>query len=66
MPESQFEAVVFALNIPQGVVSSPPASQGTRTKQLLDWATGPTGNGLDSVMQVLSEYVSLENLGISL
>ncbi|NEQ47811.1 MAG: toll/interleukin-1 receptor domain-containing protein [Leptolyngbya sp. SIOISBB] len=66
MPPAQFEEMVFALDLPAGVMSSFQAPQGQRAKELLDWAKGPTGKGLDSVLQVLSHYVSLDNLGITL
>ncbi|MDB9527069.1 toll/interleukin-1 receptor domain-containing protein [Oscillatoria sp. CS-180] len=65
LPPSQFEELLFALDLPQGILSSSQASQGTRAKELLDWAKGPTGTGLSSVLQILDDYVPLANLGIA-
>jgi small GTP-binding protein len=65
LPGSQFEEIVFALKIPSGILSSSQAPQGQRAKDLLDWAEGPTGMGLNSVLQVLSHYISLEKLGFT-
>ncbi len=66
MPPAQFEEMIFALDLPAGVMSSSQAPQGQRAKELLDWVKGPTGKGLNSIFQVLSNYVSLDNLGITL
>lgn len=66
MPPAQFEEMVFALDLPSGVMSSSQAPQGQRAKELLDWAKGSTGKGLNVVLQVLSNYVSLDTLGITL
>lgn len=57
LPLAQFEELVFALKPPAGVVSAAPAPQGVRTKELLDWAEGPGGQGLEMVCDLLGEYL---------
>lgn len=57
LPRSQFEELVFILNIPQGVVPPNSASQGVQSVALLTWAESLTGPGLHELKQILSEMV---------
>ncbi|MDA0867804.1 MAG: TIR domain-containing protein, partial [Cyanobacteria bacterium] len=66
MPQGQFEEMVSALNPPKGILPSLMGSQGSRASELLNWAEGPTGKGLEEVLQVLGTYLSLTELGIDL
>jgi len=52
LPSPEFERLLFALDLPKGIVSES-KPQGSRTKELLDWAEGSTGPGLQKVEQVL-------------
>ncbi|MEM7772518.1 MAG: toll/interleukin-1 receptor domain-containing protein [Cyanobacteria bacterium P01_A01_bin.37] len=54
LPEAEFDALLGALDPPGGVVSGSSASQGTRTKKLMDWVEGSTGRGLAELLEVLS------------
>ncbi len=62
LPQTQFDEIVFALEPPRGVIST--GAQGNRAKELLDWAEGPTGQGIGAVLDLLSDYLSLADLGI--
>ncbi|MBE7382461.1 MAG: leucine-rich repeat domain-containing protein [Leptolyngbya sp. SIO1E4] len=55
LPQAQFEELVFALNPPQGVLPSSTGAQGSRAKELLDWAEGPTGCELQAVLDILND-----------
>lgn len=66
MPTAQFEEIVQALNPPKGILPSLMAAQGNRASELLNWAEGPTGRGLEEVLEVLAAYVPLPSIGISL
>ncbi|MEM9769116.1 MAG: TIR domain-containing protein, partial [Cyanobacteria bacterium P01_D01_bin.71] len=57
LPAAHFDEIVFALNPPSGLVSPMQSSQGTRTGELLGWAQGPGGCGLDDVYDLLEEYI---------
>ena len=57
LPIAQFEELCFALNTPKEVMPANTASQGERSKALLDWAEGPTGPGLMKVDQGLQTFV---------
>ncbi|MEM9218584.1 MAG: COR domain-containing protein [Cyanobacteria bacterium P01_F01_bin.150] len=65
MPQGQFEEMVDALNPPKGILPSIMSSQGSRASGLLNWAEGSTGRGLGEVLQVLSNYIALADMGIS-
>ncbi|MGF1521526.1 MAG: AAA-like domain-containing protein [Leptolyngbyaceae cyanobacterium] len=62
LPQTQFEEVVFALNPPNGVISASASAQGNRAKELLDWAEGPTGPSIESVLELLADYVPLDDI----
>lgn len=49
LPQPQFEELLFVLNMPPGVVGGDRAPQGDRVADLLPWAEGPTGCGLEAV-----------------
>ncbi|MEM6590659.1 MAG: AAA-like domain-containing protein [Cyanobacteria bacterium P01_C01_bin.73] len=57
LPTAHFDEIIFALNPPAGIVSPNQTSQGTRTGELLGWAQGPGGCGLDDVYDLLEEYI---------
>ena len=57
LPPAQFDELCFALNPPKGLVPANAASQGERSKALLDWAEGPTGPGLMAVDQGLQAFI---------
>ena len=59
LPAPQFEALLFALNLPTGVMPPRSAAQGLRASALLEWIDGPTGTGLDT-LQVVLEQVQAE------
>ncbi|MEM6835415.1 MAG: HEAT repeat domain-containing protein [Cyanobacteria bacterium P01_C01_bin.120] len=48
-PQPQFEQLLSALNVPAGIISGPSAPQGTRVGDLLNWAEGGTGCGLEEL-----------------
>ena len=53
--QADFEALIFALKVPQGVISSDRAPQGNRASELLKWVEGPTGCGMDKFLSTLTE-----------
>lgn len=55
LPGPQFEAVLFALNIPRGNVPSGNASQGSRVSALLEWAESPIGPGVSAIAETLRD-----------
>ncbi|WP_240966809.1 NB-ARC domain-containing protein [Nodosilinea sp. P-1105] len=65
LPSSQFEEIVFALDLPRGILTSGIGAQGNRVKALLDWAEGPTGCGIDGVLNLLAEFAPLETIRTS-
>jgi hypothetical protein len=65
LPQAQFNEIVFALEPPPGVISSGSGAQGDRAKELLDWSEGPTDPSIAAVLDLLSDYLSLEDLGIA-
>lgn len=62
LPQSQFEQILFALNPPSEVISASASAQGSRATELLGWAEGPTGPTLESVLDLLSEYIPLDEV----
>ncbi|MEM9217796.1 MAG: tetratricopeptide repeat protein [Cyanobacteria bacterium P01_F01_bin.150] len=56
---SQFESLVFALDVPKGVLPSNFAAQGDRSATLLQWVTGPTGCGMAILLEILKELAPL-------
>jgi hypothetical protein len=62
LPLSQFDEIVFALDLPRGILAPGIDAQGNRVKALLDWAEGPTGCGIDGVLNLLAEYAPLETI----
>jgi hypothetical protein len=65
LPPAQFEQLLFALNPPPEIIAGSAGSQGNRVSDLLTWAEGPTGPKLDSVLDLLSEYLSLDEILLS-
>jgi len=65
LPQGQFEQILFALNPPSEVISAAAANQGNRAAELLGWAEGPTGPTLESVLDLLSEYISLDQVRLN-
>jgi formylglycine-generating enzyme required for sulfatase activity len=61
LPDPQFEALLFALNLPTGVMPPRSAAQGLRTSALLQWIEGPTGPGLDTLQAVLEQVQAEES-----
>lgn len=55
LPEAQFNQVVMALNPPPGVIASSGSPIGKRAVDLCQWLEGPTGTGLDSLVEILQE-----------
>lgn len=53
--EAEFEQLRFALNLPAGILSSRLDAQGSRGIALLEWAEGPTGPGINDVLEILNE-----------
>jgi WD40 repeat protein len=62
LPLSQFDEIVFALDLPRGILAPGSDAQGNRAKALLDWAEGPTGCSINGVLNLLAEYASLETI----
>ena len=58
LPLSQFDEVVFALNPPNGVISSYSLPQEGRTKALLVWLESPEGLGLEELDDLLEVILS--------
>jgi pimeloyl-ACP methyl ester carboxylesterase len=54
----QFNAVVFALQPPTGLMPPPSASQGDRVFALLSWAEGTGGCGLEMVWEVFQTVLT--------
>ena len=58
LPRPQFNELVFALKPPNANVPSNPASQGDRSKALLDWAESPIGPGLPELEIILESIIT--------
>jgi tetratricopeptide (TPR) repeat protein len=54
----QFNAVVFGLQLPAGLMPPPSASQGDRVFALLSWAEGTGGCGLEKVGEALQTVLT--------
>jgi hypothetical protein len=61
LPAPQFDALVFALNPPAGIVADQSASALNRAGTLLDWAQSDAGPGLAEVKRVLEEDILGDN-----
>jgi hypothetical protein len=59
LPSQQFDELVFALNPPKGIIPPRSAPQGDRSKDLLDWASSPTGPGLGAIDKVLHSIIPI-------
>ena len=57
IPAGQFNMLSFALSPPPGIVRPMPAPQAERSSDLLNWAEGPSGCGLTSVVELLEVIV---------
>lgn len=58
--ESQFEALKFTLNPPNGQIPPSLSDQNSRIYALLRWAESPTGPGLEKVRTVLNLILGIE------
>ena len=56
LPPTQFDELVFSLNLPPGTLPTNPAPQGNRGLILLQWAEGSTGHGLSEVIEILGQF----------
>ncbi|MBE7384427.1 MAG: toll/interleukin-1 receptor domain-containing protein [Leptolyngbya sp. SIO1E4] len=56
LPPATFETIVFNLNPPSGILPGRQAPQTSRAVSLLEWADGPTGCGLRTVLNLLATY----------
>lgn len=59
LPAAQFEAIIFALRPPSGIIPGSAAPQGSRSAALLEWAESPTGPGLTELERIL-ERVAIQ------
>ena len=57
LPEPQFEQLIFALHLPQGIIPPTTAPQGQRTSALLTWAESLQGPGLHEVKNTLNQIL---------
>jgi hypothetical protein len=58
LPQSQFDALVYALNPPAGVVPGDSAPQGIRSAALLEWVESSGGRGVAAAQDLLEEILS--------
>lgn len=59
LPKAQFDQILFALDLPGGILPAATAPQGERAAALLNWAE-KTGPGLQTVQHVLSGVLGKE------
>jgi hypothetical protein len=55
LPPAAFERLLVAVNMPGGLIPGDTASQINRVKALLDWAEGPSGRGIDEILDYLNQ-----------
>lgn len=60
LPSDRFEALLFALPIPRGLIGGAVAPQRSRVGDLLNWADGLTGCGLEKLKSVLEQVLTGE------
>lgn len=53
LPSVEFEALLFALNPPGGIVPGNSSSQGDRLARLLEWVESPKGCGINLLFEAL-------------
>ncbi|MEO0988778.1 MAG: toll/interleukin-1 receptor domain-containing protein [Cyanobacteria bacterium J06639_14] len=58
IPDTTFNSIVYALNVPAPVMPPPVAPQGQRVPALLNWAKSPVGCGLDELEAVIDTIVN--------
>jgi hypothetical protein len=58
IPVPQFEQMVFALQVPKGIVAGASAPQGHRVVSLLEWVESPGGCGIDSLTALLEDLIN--------
>lgn len=58
IPGPQFEEMLFALNVPKGIVAGPSAPQRQRVVSLLEWAESEMGHGLDTLEDLLESFTN--------
>ena len=51
--QSDFDSLLFYLNVPNGAIPPDASTQGNRVGALLQWVQGPTGCGLEEFIQAL-------------
>ena len=56
---SEFEELIFLLGPQKGVIAPSPAPQRSRAIELIEWARGSTGCGIDALLSVLDEIAPL-------
>ena len=59
LPENQFEALVFALEVPVDVRPSALAPRGNRSSEVLTWVESPTGPNLPKLQAILDDILGL-------
>lgn len=57
LPSAQFSELIYALSPPAGVLSAATGAQGARAVEFLEWAEGPTGPGIQEVVELIREYI---------
>jgi hypothetical protein len=62
LPVPMFVSLVFALNVPGGTLSDN-GTQGAKAAQLLEWITGPTGQDIEVLLELLQTCMSSESYG---
>ncbi len=54
---ADFNELIYALNVPAGLIPPPHADQASRVDALLNWAKSPTGRGLGEIQNLLTEII---------
>ncbi|NJL49785.1 MAG: toll/interleukin-1 receptor domain-containing protein [Leptolyngbyaceae cyanobacterium SM2_5_2] len=58
IPGPQFEQLLFALQVPKGIVAGSSSPQGQRVASLLEWAESQGGCGIDSLEALLDDLIN--------
>ncbi|MEM9218690.1 MAG: NB-ARC domain-containing protein [Cyanobacteria bacterium P01_F01_bin.150] len=59
--QTDFDDLVFALEVPSGVIPSGAEAQGNRSSAFFQWVEGPTGCGIEVLLDTLDEIAPLPN-----
>ncbi len=54
LPDAQFNELIFAIEAPPGIIPGATSATGNRASELLRWAEGSTGPGLDKIQEILN------------